>query len=428
MFFDRIADFISKHAKAIILVWIVVLLCSIWPAAHATEVLDYSTTGMTGSSAESVRGSAIVSEYFYDSGTDIDSLQLLLIKYDSGADDTAATLSTNINMALKTYVDDSGTRKIISDTLYGSFVNDDGSGVLVYALAYNPDYTGSIYKDTGSLRNLVADQKAALDDATGITTYVTGSSAISYDMEADSTADVARIDPFSILLVLVLVGLFFRSLVSSAMPPLTIGAAFGTVLCLLFFIGQLINIFYITEMLILVTMLGAGCDYCIFILARYREERRGGADYNTALHRAVVWAGESITTSGLAVMIGFGSMSICSFEMLSTMGIILALGIAMALLAALTLMSSILALVGDRLFWPSSDPHGGYSTAGSRRWETWAAATSPTAPPSPSSTPRPSSSRRSCSPCPWPTSTPPANPRTTWSAPFPTGRRPRAST
>ncbi|MFA6642546.1 MAG: MMPL family transporter [Methanomethylophilus sp.] len=364
MLFDRIANFISKHAKAIILVWIIVLICSIWPASHASEVLDYSVSGMSGSNAESVQGGEIVSEYFYNDGISMDSVQLLVVEFtDSNGAAAAAELGTALYAYFITdgsYTDDSGNAKVTTFLSTGTYTNEDGGGAILYAIGYNPDYAGAVYQDTGNLRSVIADQERTLTDSSGLTTYVTGTGAISYDMEQGATDDIAKIDPFSILLVLLLVGLFFRSLVSSAMPPLTIGAAFGTVLCILYFLGQAINVFYITEMLILVSMLGAGCDYCIFILARYREERRNGQDHATAVHRAIVWAGESITTSGLAVIIGFGAMSICSFEMISTMGIILAIGIAMALLAALTLMSSILSVVGDKLFWPSNDPNGEY--------------------------------------------------------------------
>jgi RND superfamily putative drug exporter len=134
---------------------------------------------------------------------------------------------------------------------------------------------------------------------------------------------------------------------------MTIGAAFGVAMMALFFIGSILNVFYITEMFLLVSMMGAGCDYCIFILARYREERMSGKEHKAAVREAIMWAGESISTSGLAVIIGFGAMSICSFSMISTMGIMLAVGVLIALMAALTLITSILALVGDKLFWPS---------------------------------------------------------------------------
>ena len=52
-------------------------------------------------------------------------------------------------------------------------------------------------------------------------------------------------------------------------------------------------------------------------------------------------------------MIGFGAMMICDFRLVSNMGMGLAIGIVFALLAALTLMSSLVVLLGDKLFWPS---------------------------------------------------------------------------
>ena len=46
-------------------------------------------------------------------------------------------------------------------------------------------------------------------------------------------------------------------------------------------------------------------------------------------------------------------MMVCSFGLIKYMGMGLAIGIVFALLAALTLMSSLLVLFGDRLFWPT---------------------------------------------------------------------------
>ena len=167
------------------------------------------------------------------------------------------------------------------------------------------------------------------------------------------SGDIARVDPISIFLILVLIGLFFRSFVTSAAPPITIGVAFALALCALFFLGQVMDIFYIVEMLLIVSMLGAGCDYCIFILSRYREDRRRGLSHEDACLSAITWAGEAVFTSGVAVMIGFGAMMVCEFRLISSMGLGLAVGIVFALLAALTLMSSLLVLLGDKLFWPS---------------------------------------------------------------------------
>ena len=201
--------------------------------------------------------------------------------------------------------------------------------------------------------------------------YLTGNPAVSYDMESGAMEDISHIDIFTVLMILILVGLFFRSFVTSAMPPVTMGVAFAVTMGLIYGLMFFLDIFFITEILLLVSMMGAGCDYCIFILARYREERRDGKDHHAALHSAIKWAGESITISGASVIIGFGAMSICSFSMISNMGICLALGIVVALLAALTFIPALLEVVGDRIFWPTKMKEyqeGGKATKG---WFAW---------------------------------------------------------
>ena len=99
------------------------------------------------------------------------------------------------------------------------------------------------------------------------------------------------------MLIFVLLGLFFCSLVTAAVPPLVVGTAYGIVLSLTFALGGVMDIFYITRVIVLVSMLGAGCDYSVFIISRYREERRSGKSKEDALSEAVVWAGESVLTS-----------------------------------------------------------------------------------------------------------------------------------
>ena len=352
MIFERLANGIMKHSKLIIAVWIVLLICAVPFAAKAADVLSYNTDDMAGSDSESVKGMAIISENFYTSDTDVSSSTLLVITYeDSDAETAAEQLITDLNNGLSTYVDDDGNPKIAAITTVSNFEQDDSDGgMILVMITYVNNTFSNVSDDTNNLRNWISEENTYGE---AFTVYVTGSPAITYDMEAGAMEDISHIDIFSILLILILVGLFFRSIFASTMPPITIGVAIGITFCALYFIGSAMEIFFITEMFIIVSMLGAGCDYCIFIISRYREERRKGHDHDHAMRESIIWAGESITTSGISVMIGFGAMSICSFSMISGMGIMLAVGIAIALLAALTLITSILNLIGEKIFWPS---------------------------------------------------------------------------
>ncbi|MDO5853169.1 MAG: MMPL family transporter, partial [Thermoplasmata archaeon] len=351
-------------------------------ALKASDVMSYDVNSMAGEDSESVQGMYAISENFPSSSTDISATPILVIKYEDQAGLVAAeALIDALNADASTYVTADGTLKLdptlVAST--GAFVmvsaSSDGTtaGVVLVGVIYNStdDIGITVSDDTPNLRDYIKGVIGTDSSYSVVSAYLTGTPAINYDTMTGAMSDIQKIDPFTILLILVLVGLFFRSFVSSATPPITIGVAFGVVLALIYGLGTYFDIFFITEIMLLVSMMGAGCDYCIFIIARYREELRNGKPHEEALHEAVKWAGESITVSGASVIIGFGAMSICSFSLVSTMGICLALGIIVALLAALTLIPSILAVVGDRIFWPSkmdSFKEGGKSTKG---WYAW---------------------------------------------------------
>lgn len=369
--FEKFADFIMKHSKGIILAWILLLLLSAYPALKSSEVMTYDMNDMADEDMESIRGLVIIGDDFLkdDSIPDVANMQILVLRYHS-EEEKAATgvfvdyLSTNLD----NYSWDTKPSMIMDASGY----IDVEEGIRLAGIVYTGIEDMDVIAGTEELRDYISSSKSSfVSDYKGFDAILTGTPAIAYDMEHNSSEDIARIDPFTIGLILILVGLFFRSFITSATPPVTIGFAFVVSMALIFGIGQFLKVFYITEMMILVAMMGAGCDYCIFIIARYREELIQGRSHSEALRSSITWAGESILISGMAVIIGFGSMSICGYAMVSTMGICLSVGILIALLAALTLIPSILNLVGERIFWPSKISKFMEGSPTHRGWHAW---------------------------------------------------------
>ena len=365
--YSKLADLIEKHPKKVILTWIVILLLAL-PVGVMTltqpGVLQYDMTAMVGDDSESVQGLNIIADtnYFSSGAGDMDPIIVLEVPAKPSTDPAVKANVTTFVNDLYTHLKAEYGDEFLStpETMDMGFYSKDSSvsGIEMIALSFTSNVT--INKEIDIVRECVEEAKKNL--TADYTTYVTGSSAIGYDTEVGSMTDIQRIDPFSILLVLILIGLFFRSFVSAATPPCVIGFAYAMVLAVIYGLSLVMGIYYMTSTMVLIAMLGAGCDYCIFILSRYREERVAGKDHFAALREAVVWAGESITTSGISVIIGFGTMALCSFAMVRTMGIILAAGIVFALLAALTLIPAIIAVVGDKIFYPNKslkmDPKG----------------------------------------------------------------------
>jgi RND superfamily putative drug exporter len=97
---------------------------------------------------------------------------------------------------------------------------------------------------------------------------------------------------------------------------------------------------------------GAGTDYALLLVARYREELRRHADRHEAMAVALHRAGPAIFASASTVIIGMLALVVAQMNSTKGMGPVAAIGIAVGLLAMLTLLPALLVIAGRWLFWP----------------------------------------------------------------------------
>lgn len=205
--------------------------------------------------------------------------------------------------------------------------------------------------DVTALRRIVAQVKQAYGVQGQV--YVTGDAPSTVDNERTFGGGTEFIA--TIVLVIVLIGLYFRSAISPAFPILTIAIALMIANLFVYFVAVYLFAVDFTVTAVLQTvLLAVGTDYSIFLVSRYRDERQDGRDRKEAVRNAVVWAGESVTTSGGAVLVSFFALSLGSFPFLRTMGLTLGAAVTLALGIALTFIPSVLLLLGNRVFWPSA--------------------------------------------------------------------------
>lgn len=243
--------------------------------------------------------------------------------------------------------------------LVSNFVSSNNKTMLMMVtFSVSAGYTETngdkpLLDDVNALRDIISSLKASTGST--ITTYVTGEAAISSDMEASSLNDMRLIEPITIIIIIVLMGILFRSVLAQFLPLGAVGVAIGLSQALVFVIGSTVaQINYTVLTMLFAILMGVGTDYSIFIMTRYREERIRGATREQAVETAVTWAGESIVTSGATVIIAFFAMALTSFSFVQTMGLVLGMSIVVALLIALTLVPAVLLLVGNHIFWPNT--------------------------------------------------------------------------
>jgi RND superfamily putative drug exporter len=107
-----------------------------------------------------------------------------------------------------------------------------------------------------------------------------------------------------------------------------------------------------------VLVFGAGTDYALLIVARYREELRQEQDRHVAAGHAMRTAGPAIVASAATVMAGLLCLSLAEVNGTSGLALIGATGIALAMLVMCTLLPALLVIFGRRAFWPFI-PHYG---------------------------------------------------------------------
>src|SRR5262249_38800407 len=123
-------------------------------------------------------------------------------------------------------------------------------------------------------------------------------------------------------------------------------------LLILLAVKKWVVLFQGIEVYVAVLSYGAGVDYCLFLIARYKEEIDTGASYDEATSNCVAKVGEAIVASAGTVICGIGMMIFAQFGKFRDAGIAISFGLTIVLIAALTFTPAFLRLAGKWAFWP----------------------------------------------------------------------------
>ena len=160
-------------------------------------------------------------------------------------------------------------------------------------------------------------------------------------------------------LVFVLLILIYRSPIFWLIPFISVIVAEVSSRGLGYMLSELgVTVTGQSSAILTVLVFGAGTDYALLIVARYREELRRQQDVHGAVATAMRTAGPAIIASGGTVMAGLLCLSLAEVNGTAGLALIGATGIGLAMLVMSTLLPALLAIVGRRAFWPFVPRYG----------------------------------------------------------------------
>ncbi|MCZ7538921.1 MAG: MMPL family transporter [Anaerolineae bacterium] len=192
----------------------------------------------------------------------------------------------------------------------------------------------------------------------GMNTYQTGEAPIVNNTTESIMTSVDRTIWVTIVLVIVLLLAIYRSPVSPLVPLSAVTVAYLIARGIVAYLGDhVMTITSYANVMMVVVMYGAGTDYCLFLISRFREEMAHHRDVEHATSETVGRVGETITSSAGTIFVGFMAMVFAEMGVFNTSGPALAIGIVLSLLAGLTFVPALLATLGERAFWPRQAMH-----------------------------------------------------------------------
>ncbi|MFF1716683.1 MMPL family transporter [Streptomyces sp. NPDC058268] len=232
-----------------------------------------------------------------------------------------------------------------------------------------------------AVKDLRSDLKPELK-GTDLSAGITGSAAQALD-ESDASARAGLlVGVGTIVIIVVLLLVIFRSPIIALLPVVLIGLISPMATGLIASANKAFDMKADSSIqeLLTVVLFGVGTDYILFLLFRYREALRAGEDPKSGMVHAVERVGEAITSAAGAVIVAFAALTLSSLGMLRSMGPALAIAVFVTLLAGLTLVPAVVSLLGTKVFWPSKswqrEPQGtGFARLGAsiaRKPAVWA--------------------------------------------------------
>ena len=241
------------------------------------------------------------------------------------------------------------------DGVYSVTRFDAPSPLKLFGLVNGQHITATILETRLDKPEAVLEQIRGLTRAAGLPAtklYVTGATAVTKDFIERSESDTKRSEFAALPLTALVLVLAFGALVAAGIP-LVIGIfSITSALGLVYITTYFFPVTSFAQSVVTILGLGAGIDYALLLVNRFREELAKGRDPRQAASNTVRTAGRAVAFSGLTVAIAMGALLIPDLLFIRSIGVAGVLAVLMTVLVSVSAVPALLALIGERVNSP----------------------------------------------------------------------------
>lgn len=333
---------VLSHRRAVLAAWALCLIAAIPLALRLPSVIQGSSEAIRGSESEYVIRTA---QREFGKGSAYTAVAVLQSAHVPIWDAGFAAAIGELEHFLSAT---DGVRKVTHawNATAPELIGRDGRSALLLVQS-SADSLSAAESFTTTLRSRSA--QAPLPQ--GYSVKVTGPAATFHDINRNSSDDLLRAEMIGVPLTLLVLLAVFGAPLAAALALVLAFAAVTVSNAILYLLSPWLPVTVFAQNAVTIIGLGAGVDYCLFVLYRYRGALQQGTPPSEALLGALGAAGPAVIVAGLAVGSGFLALFLVNARVLHSLALGGLLVTLAAVAAAVTLLPVLLQVLGTRINW-----------------------------------------------------------------------------
>ncbi|GAC1520271.1 MAG: MMPL family transporter [Marmoricola sp.] len=342
----RLSGLALRFPAVTVAIWIAVSAGFLVIPPSLEQVVERGTTAFLPDGAASVHGLETMDDAF---GTGkAKAYAFIVIVNDNGLSKADGATYSRIVTALKLHPNEIPEVQdyLAQPQLRSALVSEDAKATYIpvglSAAIGSPRSNEDIYL----LRTIVSDA----DAPSGTDIHITGDPATVADLTIavnDASHKVTLISAALLVLILVVI---YRRLVTILIPLATIAVALICTRGVLSLLGEAgLSLSSYTSAFVMAIVLGAGTDYSVFLISRFRDEYRDSGDVVGSVQTATTRIGTALVASAATVILGASTLIAAKLGIFATTGPGMAVAVTVSLASSLTLTPVLIAWAGRRI-------------------------------------------------------------------------------